>query len=89
MVTDENNTPINDVSELSISDVEGFLKLLEADGKYLFSNVPMDKRTITFTKKRLSDYQRNVLAGRFDDNKVASGISIQMLSAQQQRLWVL
>ena len=78
MVTDENNTPINGVA-VTISDVEGSTAT-GADGKYSFSNVPMDKRTITFTKKDYLTTSATVLAGKFDANKVAS-ISIQMLSA--------
>ena len=78
MVTDENNTSISGVA-VTISDVEGSTAT-GADGKYSFSNVPMDKRTITFTKKNYLTTSATVLAGKFDANKVAS-ISIQMLSA--------
>lgn len=78
MVTDENNTPISGVA-VTISDVEGSTAT-GADGKYSFSNAPMDKRTITFTKKDYLTTSATVLASKFDANKVAS-ISIQMLSA--------
>lgn len=78
MVTDENNASISGVA-VTISDVEGSTAT-GADGKYSFSNVPMDKRTITFTKKDYLTTSATVLAGKFDANKVAS-ISIQMLSA--------
>ena len=78
IVTDENNTPINGVA-VTISDVEGFTTT-DADGKYSFSNVPMDKRAITFTKKDYLTTSATVLAGKFDANKIAS-INIQMLSA--------
>ena len=78
MVTDENNTSISGVA-VTISDVEGSTAT-GADGKYSFSNVPMDKRTITFTKKNYLTTSATVLVGKFDANKVAS-ISIQMLSA--------
>ena len=78
IITDENNTPISGVT-VTISDVEG-ATTTGSDGKYTFSNVPMDKRAITFTKKDYLTTSATVLAGKFDANKVAS-ISIQMLSA--------
>lgn len=78
IVTDENSLPISDVT-ITISDVEGSATT-GTDGKYSFSNVPMDKRAITFTKKDYLTTSATVLASKFDTDKVAS-ISIQMLSA--------
>lgn len=78
IVTDENNMPIGGVA-VTISDVEGSTTT-GVDGKYSFSNIPMDKRAITFTKKDYLTTSATVLASKFDANKIAS-ISIQMLSA--------
>lgn len=77
-VTDLTGNPISGV-EVTISDVEGSVTT-ESDGKYSFSNISMEKHAVIFKKTGYVTISSTVLAGKFNENKVAT-IDIAMTDA--------
>lgn len=78
IVTHENGDPIPNVA-VTISDVDGTVNTGE-DGKYTFSNVPIGKHAVVFTKKGFMTVSKTVLAGSFDADKMAS-VNVSMVEA--------
>lgn len=77
-VTYENGDPIPDVT-VTISDVDGSVTT-GSDGKYIFSEVPVGKHAVIFTRKGFMTISKTVLAGDFGEERAAA-ISVMMVQA--------
>lgn len=77
-VTSENGESISDVV-VTLSDVEGAVNTAD-DGKYSFSDVPIGKHAVVFTKKGFMTVSKTVLSGDFDSDRMAT-VNISMVAA--------
>lgn len=78
LVTDESGNPVSDVT-VSLSDFDG-TGTSGADGKYSIKNVPIDKYSVTFTKKGYETITTTIAATKFNSDKIAT-VNISMVNA--------
>ncbi|MDL2213195.1 carboxypeptidase-like regulatory domain-containing protein [Bacteroides sp. OttesenSCG-928-J23] len=70
MIVDDFNDPVSGVT-VTITDMEGS-ETTGSDGKFTFTNVPMDRHAITFTKKGYQTVTATVVASKFNESNVAT-----------------